>query len=93
MVSLRSMDIYVLDESVDPSKLILRSDLLEQCVDLLAYVHPHHLPSDFIIYQYMEGMKMAGADFPKSGNRTRNRLLLLQTCYTICKLTRTNHSF
>lgn len=52
--SLRSMYVYVLYESVDPLQLILRSDLLEQCVDLLAYVHPHHLPSGFIISQIME---------------------------------------
>ena len=52
--SLRSMYVYVLYESVDPLQLILRSDLLEQCVDLLAYVHPHHLPSDSIISQIME---------------------------------------
>lgn len=48
------MYVYVLDESVDPLQLILRSDLLEQCVDLLAYVHPHHLPSGSIISQIME---------------------------------------
>lgn len=87
------MYVYVLYESVNPLQLILRSDLLEQCVDLLAYVHPHHLPSGFIISQIMEGMKAIGACFPKSGNNTRNRLLPPQTCYTICKPNHIDHSF
>ena len=38
------MDIYVFDESIDSFQLAFRCDFLEQCINLLAYLHSRHLP-------------------------------------------------
>lgn len=38
------MDIYVFDKAVDSLQLAFRCDFLEQCINLLAYLHSRHLP-------------------------------------------------